>query len=214
MVKKISLLLTIFCVTAGYTQVLDWKLKVDKDGIKVYTKSLPDSKFKAIKIESSIAASATQLVAAIYDINTSAQWVYSTKSATLLKQVSPSEAYYYSEVTLPWPASNRDFVAHLKTRQDARTKIITVNAENVSGLVAVKNDIVRITNSVGQWVITPVSKTNINVVYTLQVDPAGSMPAWLNNMFITKGPMETFKKLRVHVTRPEYQKVQLPFIKD
>jgi hypothetical protein len=31
------------------------------------------------------------------------------------------------------------------------------------------------------------------------VDPAGSLPNWMVNLFITKGPYETFVKLREEV---------------
>src|ERR1700757_4453950 len=86
-----------------------WKLNTDKEGIKVYTSEFAGPNVKAIKVECEMDASATQLVALLMDVNTSADWVYRTKSAKVIKQVSPSELYYYSEVNMPWPVSNRDF---------------------------------------------------------------------------------------------------------
>jgi hypothetical protein len=41
------------------------------------------------------------------------------------------------------------------------------------------------------------SSTSINIVYTFDADPGGSLPAWLVNMFADKGPYESFKKLSV-----------------
>jgi hypothetical protein len=32
-------------------------------------------------------------------------------------------------------------------------------------------------------------------VYIFEIDPGGSTPAWLVNMFADKGPYETFKQL-------------------
>jgi hypothetical protein len=40
----------------------------------------------------------------------------------------------------------------------------------------------------------PTSKT-ISIVYTFEVDPGGSLPAWLVNSFADKAPYESFKKL-------------------
>jgi hypothetical protein len=54
----------------------------------------------------------------------------------------------------------------------------------------------------------------VNVEYTLFADPGGSVPAWLINLFITKGPMESFKKLKEHLAQPVNAHVHLPMIKD
>jgi hypothetical protein len=64
----------------------EWKLATDKEGIKVYTSQVPDSKVKAIKVECEINATQAQLVALLMDVNTSAEWVYHTKSCVLIKQ--------------------------------------------------------------------------------------------------------------------------------
>ena len=192
----------------------NWKLKSDRDGIAIFLRSLPDSKFKAVKVECELAATLSQLVAVILDVNTGDQWVYSTKSSVLLKQVSPSELYYYSEVNIPWPASNRDFIAHLIAVQDPKSKVVTIYGPTVPDYVPVKNDIVRITQSEGKWVITSTGPHKIKVEYTLQVDPGGNIPAWLINLFAAKGPYESFKSLRAQLQKPAYADVHLPFIVD
>ncbi|HWZ04977.1 MAG TPA: START domain-containing protein [Mucilaginibacter sp.] len=190
----------------------DWELRTDKEGIKVYTSTVPDSKVKAIKVDAEFDAEASQLVALIMDVNSSAGWVYHTKSATVIKQVSASELYYYSEVNLPWPAANRDFVAHLTVNQNPDTKVITIDGPAVSGMVPVKQGIVRIEHSVGKWVITPVGSDKIKVEYTIHVDPAGSLPSWLVNMFATEGPVKIFKGIRSQLQKPVYRNTDLAFV--
>jgi hypothetical protein len=150
----------------------------------------------------------------LLDVNTGGEWVYSTKSSVLLKQVSPSELYYYSEVRLPWPLSNRDFVARLITSQDPRTHVVTIDGPTVPDYVPVKKDIVRVAKSEGRWIITPLSKGHIRVEYTLRTDPGGDIPAWLFNMFVTKGPTESFEALKKQLQKPAYTNAHLPFIVD
>jgi hypothetical protein len=192
----------------------DWKLKSDKDGVAIYLRSLPDSKFKAIKVECEVNATLSQMVAVLLDIKTAPEWVYSTKSCILLKQVSPSELYYYSEVSIPWPASNRDFIAHLITVQDPQTKVVTVYGPTAPDLVPVKEGIVRVRKSEGKWVLTPAGRHTVKILYTLHVDPGGNIPAWLVNMFATKGPYESFRGLKLQLQKPAYANVRLSFIKD
>ncbi|WP_374951214.1 START domain-containing protein [Mucilaginibacter sp.] len=215
MLSKISavlLLLTISSATLHAQQ--SWTLKSDNDGIKLYTGPVQNSKVKALRVECTFQANLSQIVAVLLDVNNCTEWVYKTKSCTLLKQVSPSELYYYSEVSLPWPVQNRDFVAHLTVTQDADTKVVTVDGPAVKGMVPPKTDIVRISESKGKWLITPVNKNEIRVEYTLTVDPAGNIPAWIANLVSSEGPVQSFKALRLQLKKAEYRNAALSFIKN
>ena len=63
----ISLLLVLGLSSASAQN--DWKLSTEKDGIKIYTSILPDSKIKAIKVEADFDATASQLVAIVLSGN-------------------------------------------------------------------------------------------------------------------------------------------------
>ncbi|HTI91701.1 MAG TPA: START domain-containing protein [Puia sp.] len=208
-----ALILLGFFPLMGHSQD-DWKLRTDKDGINIFTRTFPDSKFKAIKVEVELDATLTQMVAVVLDVNTGAQWVYSTKSSVLLKQVSPSQLYYYSEVSIPWPAANRDFIAELRAVQDSHSRVVTIYGPVFPDYLPEKKDIVRVRRSEGKWVISPLGSRRIKVEYTLRVDPGGDLPAWLVNMFVTKGPYESFKKLKEQLRKPVYVNAKLPFITD
>ena len=191
-----------------------WKLKTEEDCIKVFTRPVADSKFKALKVECNLHTSARHLVAEIMDVKNCTSWVYHTKSITLLKQPSPKEIYYYSEVNVPWPAQNRDFIAHLKVEQNPQTKVVTIDAPCINEFVKEKEGDVRIKHSLGKWVITPLSNSEVHVEYSIEVDPGGSVPAWLVNMFATEGPLQSFKKLRQILQASPDKGKQLTFIED
>jgi hypothetical protein len=212
--KYFLLTICIFLFSANSFSQNDWSLKLDKDGIKVYTKDLENSPFKAVKTVCTVDASLSRLTAVLLDINSSKDWVYATKVCTILKQPYPWELFYYSEVTIPWPVNNRDFIVRLKVSQDPKTKVVTVDGENQPKYLPEKKSIVRIQNCYSKWTITPQSKEQVKIEYVLQVDPGGMVPAWLINMFATKGPYESFKNLRLQVKKSAYNQVNLPFIKD
>jgi hypothetical protein len=175
---------------------------------------VPGSKIKAVMVDCDFKATASQFVAVLMDIKASPEWLYHTKSCTVVKQVSPSELYYYSEVNLPWPAENRDFVGHIIVIQNPDTKIITMDGPAVPGFVPVKEGIVRIDRSGSQWIITPLPNGELKVKYTLHVDPGGDLPAWMVNMFAAEGPMQIFKKLKLQLQKPVYKNAVLPFIEN
>jgi hypothetical protein len=202
-------------ITATTTSAqADWKLSTDQEGIKIYTSLVPGSKVKAIKVECTLDATASQLVAMVMDVKNSPDWVYRTKSSVLIRQVSPSELYYYSEVNLPWPAANRDFVAHLVVNQDPDTKVVTIDAPVVTGLVPVKKGIVRIDHSNGKWIITPAGNDHVKVEYSIHVDPGGDLPSWLVNMFATEGPLQIFRNLKLELQKPSYKNVFVAFVEN
>ncbi|MDP9077263.1 MAG: START domain-containing protein [Bacteroidota bacterium] len=192
----------------------EWKLKTEKDGIKVYISTVSTSKFKAVKVDCELNTNLSQLIMVLLDVKNCVEWLDHTKSCTLIKQVSPSELYYYSEVSIPWPVQNRDFVAHLTVHQNAETKVVTMDGPSVNGMVPVKDGIVRVRSSKSLWILTPVGNNRVRVVYTLQVDPGGSVPAWLVNMLAGESPLKSFQNLMVELKKPAYQHPELGFIKN
>lgn len=206
---SLLLLIPFYCFSQN-----EWSLKLDKEGIKVYTKNAENSAFKAVKTTCTIATSLTKLTAVLLDINSSKDWVYATKSCTILKQPSPSELFYHSEVNIPWPVNNRDFIVRLKVTQDPVTRVVTVDGENKPTYLPENKGVVRIQHCYSKWIITPEANGQVKIEYVLQVDPGGMVPAWLINLFATKGPFESFKSLRLQVKKPAYNHVSLPFIKD
>jgi ribosome-associated toxin RatA of RatAB toxin-antitoxin module len=188
----------------------DWRFTTEKDGIKVYSKTVSESKVKALKVECIINASAAQLVALLLDVKAAERWVSHTKSCTLLKRVSDAELYYYSEVNLPWPLENRDFVAHVQVSQNPSTKVVTVNAPAIPGMLAARKGIVRVSQSKGLWIITPLDKERVKVSYSLQVDPGGVIPAWAVNALAAQGPLESFQNMKREL--PKYKNTSLSFI--
>ncbi|WP_462267833.1 START domain-containing protein [Mucilaginibacter sp.] len=214
MCKKIIASLTFCLYTICALAQQPWKLSTQQEGIKVYTRPVASSNLKAIKVECELQAAPSQLVALLLNVNACTEWVYRTKSCRLVKRVSPAELYYYSEVSVPWPAQNRDFIAHLIVSQDADTKVVTIDAPCVNGLVPVKTDVVRIEHSTGRWVITPVGNNRVKINYELHADPGGDVPAWLTNMFASQGPLQSFKNLRAQLQKADYRNARLDFIKD
>ncbi|SEI38967.1 START domain-containing protein [Dyadobacter sp. SG02] len=183
------------CVTQALAQA-EWKRVAARDGIKVYARSVPDSKIKAMKAESVLDAGVDEVLALLLDVKAAERWVCHTKSCKLIKKVSDTELFYHTEVSLPWPLDNRDFVTHLKIIKHENSDVVTVEAPAVPGVVPVREGVVRINASVNRWLIRPLPNGKVWVEYTLQVDPGGYIPAHVVNMFACRAPIETFQNMR------------------
>jgi hypothetical protein len=191
----------------------EWELKDEEDGIKVYTRTVANSDIKAVKVECDIEATLSQLAAVILDIPATDEWVYATKVCRTEKVISPSEYIYYSEIAVPWPVSNRDFIVRVKVDHDPVTNTMTVSGENLPAYLKEEPGVVRVMHTVSTWTVVPKGK-NLNIEFVLHVDPGGSIPAWLINLFATQGPKETFLNLRSQVKKAEYRDASFDFIAD
>src|ERR1700753_3521037 len=112
MVKKLLLLIILVCGSiSGFSQ--GWQLIKDQDGIKVYTRRQENEKFKEVRADFELNASEDQLISMLQNISHQKDWSYGTKRTFLIKKKSRDTLIYYSEVSLPWPLSNRDLVIEL-----------------------------------------------------------------------------------------------------
>jgi len=211
---KIVSAITLLCCLTGAAQAQDnWQLKKEEEGILVYTGSSPNSDFKSIKVECTVKAKTTQLVAFLLDLDAQRDWVYNNKNTSLIKKIDANEMIFYSEVSVPWPCTNRDYISHITITQP-NPKLVTIDAHAEPGLLPAKEGKVRVKDSKAHWEVTRAGSDLLKIVYTVQFDPSGAIPAWLTNMFVTKGPLLTFRKLREVVARPVYANASVPFIKE
>ena len=212
MYRSLLYLLLFFGPVSGVFAQSGWKFITEKQGIKVYSQPVAGSKVKALRVECVLHTTASALVTLLLDVPAAEEWVSHTKSCVLLKQVSPAELYYYSEVNLPWPLENRDFVAHVKVSQDKASGTVTVHAPAIPGWVADKKGIVRVNHSIGLWTIRILDKSRVSVSYSLQVDPGGMIPAWAVNALSSQGPIDSFIKMKEKLQQPRYKNAVLDFI--
>jgi ribosome-associated toxin RatA of RatAB toxin-antitoxin module len=212
--KSLKLMLSWLLLSwAGHVEAQSiWKLSEEKDGVKIYTRPIENSKINAIKVEFNLSASPEQLAALLMDIEHSDEWLYHCKYSRVIKSVSRNEFYYYTQVSVPWPVKDRDFVSHCVIQQNPKSKVITIDAPAIGGMVPEDDNLVRITKASSKWTLYPDGMKNTKVNYELEVDPGGSIPAWLVNLFSSQGPVESYKKLKLQINKPQYKNAAFSFL--
>jgi hypothetical protein len=182
-------------------QAQDWELKKNKAGIKVYTKPNPSSPFNLLKAESEIAVGVNEMLQLIFDIKKHETWVYNCIKSIPINKISTYEVLYYGETYAPWPVSNRDLILHLKAVTDTVTGICTVKAISEPNRLPKVPGKVRVPRSLSVWKLIPIGSHKIKVIYTLDIDPGGSLPAWLVNFASIEGPYLSFMKMKEILTQ-------------
>jgi hypothetical protein len=174
----------------------DWTLKREKDGIDIYSRPSDCSKFNDIRVDMDLPGTIEQLAAILRDVNDYTDWVYATRTSSMVKKVNENEVIYYAEVGTPWPAANRDYYADLKITINSANHSMNVCSVSMKDYQPEKKDFVRVPMSKGSWNVSTQSPNRIHLQYILQIDPGGSIPAWVLNSFVAKAPLETFSNLK------------------
>lgn len=184
-------------------------------GIEVYFKESADSPIKELKLSMYFDAKLSTIVAAINDIPAIPDWVYKTSESRLVKRVSNTEFYYYNRLDFPWPLSDRDVVLRSVFTQDPDTRIArSVSTDYNKGLVDLVPDVVRLPEVRIEWIFYPLKDGRIKLEYYLRSDPGGSIPAWVVNLAVDRGPIRSMTAFRELLKQPKYKTQVLPYVID
>lgn len=173
------------------------KLVVNKEDIKIYLTKLDTTPFKEYRAEMTVNANIDSVAKQILDIKSLQKWNYKTRESKLIKKVSDTSWIFYMNHHLGWPIQDRDHVSRVTLRKKKSEQIITILPEN--NIVEEKEDIVRIKYFKGFWYLKKLEQDKTLVIQQVYGNPGGSIPAFMVNMVVTKGPFESFVELRKRV---------------
>jgi hypothetical protein len=173
----------------------DWTLVNNEKWIQIYKSGMSNSNYKRIKVECTIDGTLDKLVKILNDVNNHKNWIYNTKQSYIVKRISTTEYYYYTETTLPWPMQNRDAVVHIKFQRDAVNETLNIAAAGEPDYLPEVSGKVRVPRSANSWKVTVPALNKLHIVYIFEAEPGGGLPPWLVNTFVNKGPYESFRKL-------------------
>ncbi|MCU7834555.1 MAG: hypothetical protein KZQ83_04795 [gamma proteobacterium symbiont of Taylorina sp.] len=198
-------------------------LKLNEDGIKVYFyhhKNFNIGTFKAITY---INASLASVLAVMFDNPSCPDWIHACVKSFVIKDISFNERYHYQIIDIPFPFKDRDFIFHSTLKQNPTTKAITIIVTSVPGYCHDKqssqcNEVkqynhVRVIKSIGSYKLEPCDK-GIKMTWIQHTDPAGNLPNWLVNQFVTDTPYWTLKQLTKKVTEDKYKYSKLVYDND
>jgi stearoyl-CoA desaturase (delta-9 desaturase) len=191
------LLVTAICFAATTYGQQKWELKRNEEGIKVYTSASANPALHSVKVVCKINTGMQQFTALLMDAKAHEDWVYNTRTSYAVKQLAAGHMLYYSEIEMPWPLANREVVVDLTIAPQPDGKMILITASAVPLYVASTPGKVRVKYSDVVWKVIPAAAGQLLVEYTATADPGGNVALWVTNAFLTRGPFETFKKLKI-----------------
>lgn len=194
--KYILFLGLLICFTWSAWAQDNWVEVKDKDGIKVFTRTNAIMSFKEFKATMLIKAKVSDVLSVLYDVDDLEIWGHNISRAELIDRSGDSLQTYYAVAKAPWPYKDRDGIYSNKISWDKNSKTLLVEIEMLEpeNDQYANEDFVRM-DGYGFWEIKELSSGEIEVDFQMQVDPGGSIKAWVANMFVSDSPFYTLKGL-------------------
>jgi len=195
--QRILLLLAITAITVGFAPKSnkEWKKEVDKKGIVVYLRSVPNSEIKEFKAEMKVKAPIKKIMSVLVDFRSYPKWIYANEGTYLIQNKENKDYIYYTAIKCPEPVKDRDLVIQMIIEEWTDSKCL-IKTEVLPKFIGEKPNKIRVKQFHGMWELTKISETETLVVNQCFTDPEGKVPEWLVNMMISNGPFETLDNLR------------------
>ena len=176
-----------------------WTLKKNMEGIRIYTRSVEGKNIKEYKaitwVDAPMEAVIQELLTAPVYLNTPLPDV-----SYLVSEENNSEYVFYVKKELPWPIRDRDVVTSLKIAHKDQKQCKLLLKALPEGLPKSKG-ILRVKELMGHWLIETSEEGKTKVVQQLFFDPEGTLPDFLVNSLLVRGPFQTFSDLKRSVSR-------------
>ena len=206
------LMLIFFCLNFKVMGQSKWSLVKSKDGIEIYTRSVPNKPFKETQAVSTIDGTNLHTIFAVFrDVKNAKKWTFRLYDSYRIQEKNVTSYSNYFEAEVPWPLTNRDVIYDVEVTQDSVDKTLTISSKSNPSLIPEKKDKVRIKNSFGIWTFTPIANGKIIAKAHLYADPVG-FPAWVVNIFVVDAPFHTMQGLKKMLKKDEYQSKKFNFI--
>ena len=187
-----------------------WKLVKNTDGIEVYTKK-HSSDFKTFKGHITLTESIHSFVALLNDVKGFLNWGYKLKQVSSLERSGDTLQIYQAIAEVPFPYKDREGVYSNKMKWHPETKTLFVSIEILDDYMSLNKKYTRVTGK-GFWEVKVLTSGKLDITFQMQINPGGSIPAWLVNLFIDSTPYYTLLHVREEIKKEKYQQKIFNFI--
>jgi len=176
-----------------------WNFIKEKDGIKIYTRTEPNTNLKSYKGEADFNTTMNKLYARLGNLDNLDWWDDDIKEIKIMHHERDKLIHYYIVYDAPWPVTDRDLCVQAHITKDASAGSMIVKADPYPECMPEKKDRVRIKDYWQRWTLHDLHNGSFHVTLEGFVDPGGNIPSWIYNMFITDTPLKVMRNLREKV---------------
>lgn len=187
----------------------EWKQIHEENGIKVWQREVEGSSFVEFRGAAEVKANLRMILAVLHDNDRKTEWLGRCAENRLVRaKKTAGNNVIYNRTRSGVPLiDDRDVVIESFLTVQREQKKVRIDVKNVSDPLAPERDgIVRMPKLTLSWTLEYKNPTTTGVVYQVQADPGGLLPAWIVNLVSKEIPFKTISGLREQVKKPGYDK--------
>jgi len=100
----------------------------------------------------------------------------------------------YMRFHMPWPVTNREMVMEMNVTKNHN--MIYLNSNDLPDYIEWNADLVRVRDFHEEWIIQEVDSGKTRIEVQGWVDPGGSIPSWIVNLFSVRTPFNFISGIR------------------
>ena len=175
----------------------DWEEVRNVEGIRIYTREIPESPLIAVRGISLLDAGLFKTGHIIRDISRYPEWVPQLQFARIVEQEKKSEWLVYLLIELPWPVSDRDVLLSYRTEINETGDRITYHIHSVEhDSVPELPDVIRAEIPAAMIMLAGNGQEQTLLDANMQLDLKGFIPFFVNHFITRKLPVKLISRLR------------------
>jgi hypothetical protein len=192
----VCVLSAVFSSSSLYASDNPWKLRIDKEGIKVFTRHVEHSVNLEFRASVTIDADLERVIRVFEDISLTKRWFYQCISAEIVEDEGPRDKVLRLELHLPWPVSERDSIFRMTKSGDVASGEISYALVSLPDRLPPRPGMVRVPYLRALWGFKGLPEGRTEVMFTQHSDPGGFVPAFISNALINDIPFNNLKNFR------------------
>jgi hypothetical protein len=175
-------------------------------------RDIPGSKLKEIKTIAYFNSTIDAIYSLLTDVNTHSKFQFGCLTSKPIGKRLNNEQYFYQELYMPWPFTNRDGVFKQIVNPKSNYKELKIETKSQAEFIPKNENYVRVPFLNSSWDIKKINENQIVGEYHLRVDPGGAVPNWLVNLFIDRGPYESILNMRKLLKEEVYKNATINWL--
>ncbi|RZU38362.1 hypothetical protein EV700_2293 [Fluviicoccus keumensis] len=191
----------------------EWQqVKNDKyHHIKTWSKREDGKRIRSFKVEAVMDSSLEAIARATFDFENYPRWYFKMKQSKVLKQVSPTEVYFYQVFSAPPGLPDRDVVVHLNIDPySPRRGYFRLNIAAAPDYLPPQPGLVRMPGFNMTTTYTPLPESKWKLDVEGYIDPGGTAPTWATNYVQRNAPYQVLLGLQRVSSSEEYTQSKKP----
>ena len=173
-----------------------WKLRIQKEGISVYTRKVENSPILEFKADLRVNLPIGEVISLFEDDQRVKDWYYQCVRFDLIENEGLNRKIYYFVIDLPWPAANRDCVFRRAKAIDSSSKATSYDYVALPDRLPKEKGKIRVPYLKTEWRFTPLRNGETEIYFQQHSAAGGSIPAFLANSLVVDIPFNSLKNFR------------------